>query len=183
MRKTILIVEDDKLVRDILKCALEREYIILEASRYSETIEQLKNPVDLALIDYDLPDRDGFEVLNALREAIPALPAIIITAYSQEELVIKAIKAGVTDYIKKPMCLKYLQSKLSEIFGGNKVEELPIVVESRDKFIIDGVSLYLKENYMKELPRKKIMNMAGMNRNKFSKIFKERVGLTFKSYL
>src|SRR4030042_293201 len=159
MKKSILLVEDDVVVRDVLKQALEREYIILEASRYSEAIEQLTNRIDLALIDYDLPDRDGFEVLNAIRETTPIIPSIIITAYGDEELALKALRAGATDYMKKPLSLKYLRSKLSQILYENKVDEEPEIVESRDKFIMDGVTLYLKENYMKELTRKAIMSM------------------------
>jgi len=183
MKKSILIVEDDGLVRDILKCALEREYTVLEASRYSEAVGQLKNPLDLAIIDYDLPELDGFDVLEAIREAIPALPAIIITAYSHENLIIRALRAGATDYIRKPLCLKYLRSRLSEILEEREMDEHQCTADSREHFIIDGISLYIEENYMKELTRKTLTDIARMNRNKFSKAFKNRCGLTFKAYL
>jgi len=183
MKKSILIVEDDELVRDILKCAFEREYTVLEASRYSEAIKQVQNPLDLAIIDYDLPERNGFDVLDAIRETIPALPAIIITAYSHDGLVIRALRAGATDYIKKPLCLKCLRSRLSEILEERKMDELHCTADSRDQFIMDGISLYIEENYMKELTRKTVMRMSEMNRNKFSKAFKNRCGLTFKAYL
>jgi DNA-binding response OmpR family regulator len=76
-RKTILIVDDDAVIRDIVKSFLIREYDILEASGYSEVINLLSQPIDLAIIDYILPDCDGFDVLKAIRKAKPALPAII----------------------------------------------------------------------------------------------------------
>lgn len=51
-----------------------------------EAVNQPINRIDLALIDYVLPGRDGFEVLRTIRDVKPALPAIIMTAYSHEDL-------------------------------------------------------------------------------------------------
>lgn len=95
------------MVRDMIKDAFEREYNVLEASGYSDAIKLFRYPFDLALIDYVLPDSDGFEVLKAIREAKPALPAIIMTSYSNENIAIKAIRTEVTDYIKKEV-VKFL---------------------------------------------------------------------------
>ena len=91
MKKSILLVEDDAALRNLLKETLINEFEVLEASNYSEGINQSGNNIDLALIDYALPGRDGFEVLKMLREKRPSLPAIMMTAYSSEELAIKAV--------------------------------------------------------------------------------------------
>jgi DNA-binding response OmpR family regulator len=105
-------VDDDALVRDVIKGALERQYNILEASRYSEARVLVREAFDLALVDYILPDRDGFGVVKIVRERKPSLPVIIMTAYSSEDLVIRALRAGITDYVKKPLVLKYLLKKI-----------------------------------------------------------------------
>ena len=51
MRKSILLVEDEAVIREMIRGALEREYNVLEASKYSEAIDHLKDRIDLALID------------------------------------------------------------------------------------------------------------------------------------
>lgn len=181
-RKTILVVDDDAVVRAVIKGAFEREYNVLEASGYQEVVKQLPKRIDLALIDYVLPDHDGFEVLKVLRETKPALPAIIMTGYGNENVIIKALRSAVADYIKKPMELAYLKRRISEILGGewnNKHAE----VETKEEFILDGIAEYIKENYMKDLTLDKLACMACMNRFRLSRGFKNRFGQTFPSYL
>jgi two-component system response regulator YesN len=182
-KKTILIVEDDTVVREVIKDALKREYNVLEASNYSEAVKLLGHSVDLAIIDYILPDSDGFEVLKAIREEKIALPAIIMTGYSNEAVVIKALRSAVADYIKKPIKLSYLRKRLSEIFGGEYTNEHTDNVGTKEEFILDGIAAYIEEKYMEDLTLDKISNMACMNRFKFCRAFKERFGKTFTSYL
>jgi YesN/AraC family two-component response regulator len=182
-KKNILLVDDDTTVRDMIKDALEKEYNVLEASGYSEAVEQLKYHIDLALIDYVLPGSDGFEVLKAIRNAIPALPAIIMTGYSNENVVIKALRTEVADYIKKPVKLSYLRRRLSEILGGEESNRNFESVDSREEFILDAIAVHIEENYMKDLTLNKLASMSCMNRFKFCRAFKERVGQTFISYL
>lgn len=186
-KKTILLVEDDTVVREVIKDALKREYNVLEASGYSEAIKLFSYPIDLALIDYILPDGDGFEVLKAIREVKPELPAIIMTAYSNENVVLMAIRTEVADYIKKPLKLAYLRKRLSVILGNtekdkknnNNFEGL----ESREEFILDSVAAYLEEKYMKELTLDKVAGIACMSRFRFCRTFKERFGQSFVLYL
>ncbi|OGW37990.1 MAG: hypothetical protein A2Y97_10055 [Nitrospirae bacterium RBG_13_39_12] len=181
--KNILLVEDDTMVRTMIMDALEKEYNVFEASGYSEAVEQLGHQIDLALIDYVLPDSDGFELLKKIREVKPALPAIIMTAYSNETLVIKALRTEVADYIKKPLEIAYLRKRLSEILGGKENYDISESVESREEFILDAITAHIEENYMKDLTLNKLASMACMNRFKFCRSFKERAGQTFTSYL
>ncbi len=182
--KTILVIDDDPHVRDILKGALEREYTVVDASNYAETKRLIRHPFDLAIIDYILPDSDGFDVLKALREAYPALPAIIMTGYSNEDVVIKAIRYTVADYIKKPLSLGYLRMRIAEIFGQGKVGEyVEEGVNRRDDFIFDGIATHIRENYMKDLTLDKLSRMACMSRFRFCRGFKKRFGLSFISFI
>lgn len=186
MKKTILLVEDNKELMEMIKGALQREFNVLEASTCSESQRHLSNHIDLALIDYLLPDGDGFEVLDALRRSKPALPAIMMTGYSQKDLVIRALRAGVTDYIEKPVCLKYLREKLSAILdgdGANRADEHLRVVENREESIMVSIASFIRENYMQELSLEKMLKLAGMNRTRFCATFKQRTGRTFVSYL
>lgn len=182
-KKTVLLVEDDALVRDILRSAFEREYNVLEASGCSEAALLLGNPIDIALIDYMLPDGDGFDVLKAVREVKPNLPIIMMTAYSTEGIVIRALRAGAAEYVKKPLVLGHLRRKVSDILGGKKGEELTERSVTNEEFLLDSIAAFIENNYSDELTRDMLAEKVCMNKYKFSKIFNERFGQGIKSYL
>ena len=182
-KRSILVVDDDEHVREIIKGALERQYDLLEASRYSEAIKLIRYPIDLAIIDYILPDRDGFEVLTTLREADPSLPAIIMTGHSDENLVIRAVRKEVADYMKKPIDLAYLRRRLMEIFMNEDEDNKHEKLERREEHILDGIAVHIGEKYMKDLKLDNIARLACMSRFRFCRLFKERFGQTFVSYL
>ncbi|HXX81839.1 MAG TPA: response regulator [Thermodesulfovibrionales bacterium] len=183
MRKSILLVEDEAVVREMIRGALEREYDVLEASKYSEAIDHLKDRIDLALIDYALPDRDGFEVLRAIREVKPELPAIMMTAYSSENIVIKALRVGATDYIRKPLSFAYLMKRLSQILGGDLDARLNEDAQTREEFIMEGVAAYIEDKSREELTLDQLAAMVCMNKFKFCRAFKRKFGQSFVSYL
>jgi len=182
-RKTILLVEDDGVLRDLIKGVLERQYKVVEASRYSEAVAHIRSHMDLALIDYSLPDGNGLDVMKALREVNPDLPVVMMTAYSTENLAIKALRTGATDYLKKPLSLAYLTGKLSEILGGSMNSEQPESAGSREMFIMDCVAAFIEESYAEELTIERLARMSCMNNDKFSTAFKQRFGQNFKPYV
>ena len=83
-KKVILLVEDDKPVRELMKDALSLEYDVIEASGYSEAITQIRNPFSIALVDYVLPDGDGLELIKTIRRRRPMIPIIFMTAYDHK---------------------------------------------------------------------------------------------------
>jgi len=182
-KKAILLVEDEAVVREMIRGALEREYDVLEASTYSEALHQLTHHIDLALVDYSLPDRDGFEVLKAAREAQPSLPVILMTGYGSEHVVIKALRVGVTDYIKKPLSFSYLMKRLSELLGMNLGNTFWKDTVTREEFIMDGIAAYIEDRSMEDLNLDKLSRMVCMSRFSFCRAFKGRFGLSFISYL
>lgn len=181
--KTILIVDDDAQIRSLLRSSLEKQYTVLEASGYFDAIRLLKYPFDLAMIDYLLPDRDGFEVLKILREVYPTLPVIIMTGHTDENLVIKAIRRDVADYIKKPLDLKYLRKRLSDMFAAVCDPQESERIETKEHYVLDGIASYIGANYMQDLNLEKISKVACMSRFRFCRAFKERFGRSFVSYL
>ena len=61
-KKSILLIEDDSALRCLLKEFLEDEYLVFEASNYREAINQAKNHIDIAVIDYSLPGREFLHI-------------------------------------------------------------------------------------------------------------------------
>jgi YesN/AraC family two-component response regulator len=182
-KKNIILIDDDTVVRDMIKDSLEKDYNVIEASTYTDVMNLLDNSIDLALIDYVLPDADGFDVLQTLRASKPSLPAIMMTGYGNETVVIKALRTEIVDYMKKPLKLSYLKKRLYEILGGNQNNKQYESVTSREDFILDGVVSHIEEKYMKHITLEKAASMACMNKFKFCRAFKERYGQTFITYL
>ncbi len=181
--KTILVVEDDAVVRKVIRDALQREYEVLEASGYSEAANHLHKPLDLAIIDYNLPGRDGFEVLKAVREKNPAVLSVIITAYGSESVAIRALRTQVTDYIKKPFSLSNLRKRVAGILEGKRCDEIPETTGRRKEFIIEHIAEYMEDYYKEEITLDRLSRIACIDRYKLCRAFKERFGQNFKSYL
>jgi two-component system response regulator PilR (NtrC family) len=100
----ILIVEDEKSMREVLKILLEGEgYDVLTASDGLEGIACLdKDIFDLVITDVKMPKADGFDVLKKIKDISPDTIVIMITAFGTKESGIEAMKLGAYDYISKP---------------------------------------------------------------------------------
>jgi DNA-binding NtrC family response regulator len=102
---TLLIVDDEELVRWSLRERFRREgYTIVEAGTGAEAVEQVAG-VDLVLLDYRLPDTDGLTVLRRMKELVPDTPVILMTAFSTVENAVEAMKHGAYHYLNKPFNL------------------------------------------------------------------------------
>jgi DNA-binding response OmpR family regulator len=100
----ILLVEDDNLVRKMLATFLEPRFSVLHATNGRDALELLKaeKDVDLVLTDVRMPVMDGLQLVRAVRRMRPTLPMIVMTGVGNEETVIEALRAGATNYLKKP---------------------------------------------------------------------------------
>jgi two-component system, OmpR family, KDP operon response regulator KdpE len=100
---TILLIEDERQMRRFLRVTLKSEkYGVLEAETANDGLSQAatRNP-DIVLLDLGLPDMDGLEVIEKLREW-STVPVIVISAREQEGDKIKALDSGADDYLTKP---------------------------------------------------------------------------------
>jgi two-component system KDP operon response regulator KdpE len=99
----VLVVEDEPEIRQFLRSSLASEgYRVIEAptARRGALDARTQKP-DTAIIDLGLPDRDGLEVIRAIREWSP-MPIIVLSARTHERSKIEALDAGADDYITKP---------------------------------------------------------------------------------
>ena len=105
MAKTILIVEDDKFLRELIVRKLTKEgYNVSEAIDGEEGLKKIKEEKpDLILLDLILPSIDGFEVLAKIKkdEALAKIPVVILSNLGQAEEIEKGFRLGAVDYLVK----------------------------------------------------------------------------------
>jgi two-component system KDP operon response regulator KdpE len=110
---TILIVDDEPRIRDLVRMNLELEhYRVIEASNGLEALAQLRDHLpDLVVLDVMMPEIDGFETLKAIRE-VSTVPVVMLTVRQSEQDRIRGLDLGADDYIAKPFSPKELLSRL-----------------------------------------------------------------------
>lgn len=102
--KTILIVDDEEFIRLSLEQILSEENynVILNDSGSSALATMKEEEIDLVLLDLNLPDMSGLDILRQIKSARPDVLTIIMTGFASVESAVEAIKLGAYDYIKKP---------------------------------------------------------------------------------
>ncbi|MCL2069962.1 MAG: response regulator [Treponema sp.] len=119
--KTVLVVDDSRIMRNIVKNYFSEQKIpcqYVEAEDGVDALEQLmKNPIDLILLDWNMPKLSGIDFLKKVRASAKYanLPIIMVTSESAKYNVIEALKLGASDYIIKPINGKLFAEKISKI--------------------------------------------------------------------
>ena len=100
---TVLVVEDDRDIREVLRRYLERAgHAVLSTGTGAEALRLLDGQVDLVLLDLGLPDIDGMDVLMAARASANPVPTIVLSARSTVAERIEGLRSGADDYVTKP---------------------------------------------------------------------------------
>ena len=139
MAKTVLIVEDDRNIADLLRLYLEKEgYTVVIAPDGMRGVEQFRTVhPSLVLLDVMLPGLDGWGVCRAIR-AESQTPIIMLTAKSETEDKVNGLKQGADDYITKPFEMKEVLARIEAVLRRSGIE--PEKSRRRlefDKLVID----------------------------------------------
>ena len=116
MKKTVLVVDDEREIVDFLAKFLARFNLsVVKAFNGNQALESVRQQVpDCIFLDLQMPDKDGLEVLRELQQISPEQKVIMITAQGEKNYRQEAQKYGVVDYITKPLDLMELQQKVEE---------------------------------------------------------------------
>ena len=102
--KTILIVDDDEILRTRLSRALrDRDYVVAVASGFEEAVTSFEqNAPSRAIIDLKMPGRSGLELLKVVKQISPQTDIVLLTGYGSIANAVEALKLGATNYVTKP---------------------------------------------------------------------------------
>jgi len=131
MLTSILIVDDDTGVRDMLSSVLNDEGYLVEAVENGKKAIKAceKSPFDVALIDIELPDTKGTELLNRLKKMQPKMIRIIITGHPSIENAMKAVNERADGYVLKPFEVTDLLEMIARLLTEKTNEYLRISQE------------------------------------------------------
>lgn len=138
--KTILVVDDERAIREMVVMALEKEgFSCIEASDGHKAESLIKQSVpDLLLLDWMMPGLNGIDFTRKLRrtEQTEHLPIIMLTAKTEEEDLIKGLESGADDYITKPFSPRALVARIQSLLRRSNMDDL-----NNDILEIDGLTL------------------------------------------
>lgn len=160
-RLTILVVEDNKDMRDYIRSILSEYYNVTEASQGEEALVVLQSQnVDFIISDLMMPVMDGMELSRRVKAnfAISHIPFLMLTAKTSNESRIESFRIGVDEYLLKPFDDTLLLARIANILENRKrfqqkfsysmdVDALNIEKESGDKKFLDKAMQIVKENY------------------------------------
>ena len=117
----ILVVDDKKAIGDLFDFALGfGGHAITVANSVKAAIEAVKNKkFDIVFLDIVMPDKDGVEILEDIKDLLPALPVVMMSGYTLEDKKLKAQELGAVGYLKKPFEIDDVKQIMKDTLGKN----------------------------------------------------------------
>ncbi|MBX3341342.1 MAG: response regulator transcription factor [Nitrospira sp.] len=120
----ILVVDDHAVVRQGVKQILNEQFqgaVIGEARNAEEMIDRIgKFTWDIVVLDVGMPGKSGLDALKDLKQVCPKLPVLVLSAYPEDQLARRMLKAGAAGYLTKDSAPNELVQALKKILGGGK---------------------------------------------------------------
>lgn len=140
-KNTILLVEDESAIRNMLRLSIEREgFCLLEAENTTEAFQHIQSEKpSLILLDWMLPGQSGVDFASLLRKnpKTAKIPIIMLTARGEESDKLQGFDAGVDDYISKPFSIKELLARIYAVLRRYQSAE----AEADTKLEVEGLIL------------------------------------------
>lgn len=120
----ILVVDDHAVVRQGVKQILNEQFqgaVIGEARNAEEMIDRIRKFTwDIVVLDVGMPGKSGLDALKDLKQVCPKLPVLVLSAYPEDQLARRMLKAGASGYLTKDSAPNELVQALKKILGGGK---------------------------------------------------------------
>jgi YesN/AraC family two-component response regulator len=193
---SVLIVDDEALVRSFVRDALVPRALVKEASDAEKALAILEEHawgIDLVLLDHSLPRLSGLRALQIMKRNWPWIPIVLITAFGSEELAAQALRAGASDYLPKPIGLAALLqtvARLVRLEGRIALPEASAVVAT---CLVNGTQpvhpnvrralVFINEHFAEKITLADVAREAGLSRFHFCRLFHREIGVPFHDHL
>jgi two-component system response regulator PilR (NtrC family) len=129
--ETILVVDDEKSIRDLLSMVFKKEGFLVKTSPGTPNVYELvdDDDFDILICDIKMPKVDGMELLKHVKKQKPIVPVIMITAYGSVKQAVEALKVGALDYVVKPFDIEELKILVSHGLEERKIREENILLK------------------------------------------------------
>jgi two-component system phosphate regulon response regulator PhoB len=163
MPTSILIIEDEKAIREMIRFALQREgHDVLEAEDARQAAEVLSSErPDMMIVDWMLPDVSGVELIRRFRrdEVLRDVPMIMLTARGEEADKVKGLESGADDYMTKPVAIRELNARIRALLRRSRafreeevLEQGPIKLDlASHQLYVEGEPVHLGQTEYKLL--------------------------------
>ncbi len=142
--KQILLIEDNLDIARQIKTYLEKNnYQVTLAKNYYEALYKMNVDIDAALLDINLPDNDGGDLIEKLKDK--DIRVIVTTVKSDEDFIIKALDHGADDYLTKPFSLAILRARIDAVLRTLPLNKDKTISYKDIKIDLDKKLLYYKE--------------------------------------
>ena len=133
MKPNILVVDDEPAHRQMIEAVLDAEgYEIVQAEHGGAAISAVeKRFYDLVIMDVRMPDVDGIEALQKIKQISPDIPVIIMTAYASVDTAVDALKSGAYDYLIKPLDIDELKLLVDKALRYHQLEQENLFLKER----------------------------------------------------
>lgn len=140
-KKTILIVDDEAIIRDLCSRAL-KDYKVLEAGDGIDALSLFEQGgVDVILTDVMMPKMSGLDLLKRVKEIDPTSVVIIMTGFAEKEIILNALKEDADDFIAKPLNLLQLKTAVDKALVKKELKEEVASLKNLDRLKTNFLSL------------------------------------------
>jgi signal transduction histidine kinase len=143
---TILVVDDESTMRDLCETVLSKDYRVIKAANITDAVRLYETEtIDIILTDVMMPGGSGLELLSQLTELDPQATIIVMTGFSEKQIILSALKAGAADFISKPLNLLQLTTTVDKALARKKLQKELNGLKSLD---------HLKSNFLSMISHK-----------------------------
>lgn len=211
----VMIAEDEKIEREALRMLIETYYgediqLVYEASTGKELLQQARKfKPQIVLMDIQMPQLDGLEAAEQLKQMDPDIEIVFLTAFSYFEYAQKAITIGALDYLVKPFSNQKFFSVMDTVIGKirekqhfykeqnflheqlNRLKRMldmhgitsEVPEKNHEDQIVVLVKRYMEKNLAEDISLEKVAKEIGMSPYYLSRYFKKEDGTNFKDYM
>ncbi len=182
----VLVADDERMIRQGLQVLLTRHYrelTIVEATNGQECWDILNTQphISLAFVDIRMPELDGLQVCEKIKEAGLPVKVVIISGFRDFDYARQALRYGVADYLLKPMNPSDVLRLIQEV-----VQVPPLaaeLVEKQERLLIEQVRIWIHDHLHEDITLLDLSHQFHYSVNYLSMLFKKEIGTGFQEYV